>query len=199
MRIAVLLLVALSVAPPVAAQGMIEWSSVRRLTKDDFRGRVPSSIEHASQSWLNIDATWECKNGALIVSARAMFDPARSWWRPTFGNVWEGAGERSVDSSRTQLDVRKSAAQRDLQLLEHEQLHFDLTELAVRKILAHFTSATSACTEPDGTAGFQPFVAQVDRDLQDEQREYDRDTAHGTSQVTQAYWTNRVRKLLQPR
>ena len=47
------------------AQNVIEWSAARRLTKDDFKGRVPASAENSSLSWLNIDASWECEEGRL--------------------------------------------------------------------------------------------------------------------------------------
>ena len=108
MRMTAWLLVAFCAAPAVQAQSVIEWSPSRRLTKDDFKGRFPTSAANSSQSWLNIDASWECEGGRLAATARATFEPARSWWRPSQGNIWESAGERASGVSRTQLDARSS-------------------------------------------------------------------------------------------
>lgn len=184
------------VAPVVAAQTVIEWSSERRLSKDDFKGRVPVSAANTSLSWLNIDATWECEAGELFGTARATFDPARSWWRSAQGNIWEGAGERTSGVNRTHVEARRSVVQRDMQLLEHEQLHFDLTELAVRRIRERFDKLKDACGEPGGTEGLQPAIAQIDRELQEEQSRYDRETNHGTNPVAQDQWKRRIRQQL---
>jgi hypothetical protein len=40
------------------------------------------------------------------------------------------------------------------------------------------------------------MVVQADRELQEEQQRYDRDTAHGTNVRTQAQWTLKIRKAL---
>jgi hypothetical protein len=39
-------------------------------------------------------------------------------------------------------------------------------------------------------------VADVDRELQDEQRRYDRETDHGTNGVAQDQWTRTIRQQL---
>ena len=192
------LLAGVCVAPVVAAQTGIEWSSERRLSKDDFRGRVPAGAANASQSWLNIDATWECEAGELFGSARATFDPARSWWRSAQGNIWEGAGQRTSGVDRTHVEARRSVVQRDMQLLEHEQLHFDLTEIAARRIRERFDDLKGACGEQGGTEGLQHEIAQIDRELQDEQRRYDRETNHGTNPVVQDQWKRRILQQLAP-
>jgi hypothetical protein len=78
-------------------------------------------------SWIHIETEWECKDGTLTAMARATFDPSRSWFR----------------RSQNPMEL-------DIQLLEHEQIHFDIAEVAVRKIRATFQTFTSACAEPGG-------------------------------------------------
>jgi len=191
-------LVAISfVAATAEAQSVVEWSSERRLSKDDFKGRVPAGAPNASLSWLNIDASWECEAGELLGSARATFDPARSWWRTAQGNIWQGAGERTSGVSRTHVDARRSLVQRDMQLLEHEQLHFDLTELAVRRIRKRFVDLKGACDDPDGRDELRHAISEIDRKLQEEQARYDRETSHGTNPVAQDQWKLRIRKQLE--
>jgi len=184
-------------AATVTAQHVIEWSSERRLAKDDFKGRVPANAPNASLSYLNIDASWECEAGELFGSARATFDPTRSWWRTAQGNIWEGAGERTSGVSRTHVEARRGMVQRDMQLLEHEQLHFDLTELAVRRIRKRFADPKGACGDPDGREELRHSIAEIDRESQEEQSRYDRETSHGTNPVAQDQWKRRIRKQLE--
>jgi len=173
---------AIALASAALAQDVIEWSSERRLSKADFKGRVPASAGNASMSWLNIDLSWGCEAGELVASARATFDPSRSWWRPASGNIWQAE--------------KGSAVQRDAQLLQHEQTHFDLTEIAVRRIRKRLDELKDACEEPGGTEAVPHDVAKIDRELQEEQRRYDRETGHGTNVSAQARWTARVKRLL---
>jgi hypothetical protein len=189
------LLAALCAAPAARAQGVIDWSSERRLSKDDFKGRAPAAARNTAQSWLNVDASWECKGDVLIATVRATFDPGRSWWRAAQGNIWEG-GERNGGVSRTHIDARRSVIQRDMQLLEHEQLHFDLTEMAVRRIRSRLEDLKDSCADPGGTEGLQDEITRIDRDLQDEQRQYDRDTSYGTNAVAQDRWKRTIRQQL---
>ena len=158
------------------AQEPIEWSVERRLTKADFKGRVPAGAPNASMSAISIDASWECEGGALVASVRATFDPSRSWWRSCAGGVWGSAGERT-SSSQAQQEARRNTLQRDMQLLEHEQLHFDIAEVTVRKIKARFADFKNACAEAGGTDPIQQMVVEADRELQEEQQRYDRETA----------------------
>ncbi|HUP40335.1 MAG TPA: DUF922 domain-containing protein [Vicinamibacterales bacterium] len=196
MRIVVCLLALVCAVPVgVLAQSPIAWSVERKLTKADFRGRVPATAPSASMSAISIDAAWECEAGALVSSARATFEPSRSWWRNSGGSVWAGAGER-MNSSQAQLEARRNTLQRDAQLLEHEQLHFDIAEVTARRIKARFANYTSACAEAGGTEPIQQMVVQADRELQEEQQRYDRDTAHGTNARAQEQWTQKIKKAL---
>ena len=102
MRTTACLLVLLCAAPGVSAQEMIEWSPTRRLAKEDFQGRVPVQAVNSSLSFLHIETSWECVVGELIASARATFDPTRSWWRTSYGNIWGSAGDRT-SASRAQM------------------------------------------------------------------------------------------------
>lgn len=195
MRIGACLLAVLGAAAVGVAQEPIHWSVERKLTKDDFKGRVPAATEHASLSSINIDAEWECEGTTLVSSARATFDPSRSWWRYSQGNIWSGAGDR-VSSSRAQQDARRNLMDRDLQLLEHEQLHFDLAEAVVRQIRARFADFKNACADPAGTDPVRAMIAQADRNLQEEQQRYDRETRHGTNARAQDQWKRRIRAML---
>jgi hypothetical protein len=172
MRIAACVLVLLCAVAAGLAQEAVVWSLERRLKREDFNGRVPASASTASMSWIHIETEWECKDVTLKTMARATFDPSRSWFR---------------SQNRMELDI---------QLLEHEQIHFDIAEVAVRKIRATFQMFTSACAEPGGTEPFEHLIARADRDLQQEQERFDRETAHGVNGRVQAQWKRRILALL---
>jgi hypothetical protein len=173
MRIAACVLVLLCAAAAGLAQEAMVWSLERRLKREDFSGRVPASASTASMSWIHIETEWECKDGTLTAMARATFDPSRSWFR----------------RSQNPMEL-------DIQLLEHEQIHFDIAEVAVRKIRATFQTFTSACAEPGGTEPIEHLIARADRDLQQEQERFDRETAHGVNARVQAQWKRRILALL---
>ena len=167
------MLVLLCAAAAGLAQEAIVWSLERRLLREDFNGRVPANAATASMSWIHIETEWECKDGTLMAMARATFDPSRSWFRRT-----------------------QNPMELDMQLLEHEQIHFDIAEVAVRKIRASFQTFTGACVEAGGTEPIQQVIARADRDLQEEQERYDRETAHGVNARIQAEWKRRILGLL---
>jgi hypothetical protein len=146
-------------------------------------------------SAISIDASWECQAGALVASARATFEPSRSWWRNSQGSVWTGVAERA-SSSQAQQEARRNVMRRDLQLLEHEQLHFDIAEVTARKITTRFAQFKDACSEPGGTDRIHDMVVLADRELQEEQQRYDRETAHGTNARAQEQWKQKIRKAL---
>jgi len=187
----VCLLALLCAAPEVYAQAFIEWSPTRRLAKEDFQGRVPVQAVNSSLSFLHVETSWECVVGELIASARATFDPSRSWWRTSYGNIWGNAGERT-SASRAQLEARRSVLTLDRQLLDHEQLHFDLTELAARKIRKRFEDFKDSCLDPGEIEPIQGIVADVDRELQEEQHRYDRETNHGVNVRMQDQWRRKI-------
>jgi hypothetical protein len=145
---------------------------------------------------LNIDASWECEAGELIAMARATFDPSRSWWRTAQGNIWEPS-ERTSGVNRTHVDARRNMVQRDMQLLEHEQLHFDLAELAARRIRKRFVDLKDACADSDQGDDLRDAIGEIDRELQAEQNRYDHETGHGTKPAAQDQWKRRIRKQLE--
>ena len=177
MRIGLWVAVVLSSASSLRAQDLIEWSTERPLSMQDFKGRPPADSSRASLSWLNIDVSWQCEGHTLVADVRATFDPGRSWWRPA-EDGWQAAN------------------QRDRRLLEHEQLHFDLAEIAARKLRKRFEDLEDACADPAAQAELQPVVAEIDRELQEEQRRYDRETDHGTNHVAQEGWRRTIRRRL---
>lgn len=193
MKLAVCALAPVLAVAVLRAAGPIEWSSSAKLTPGDFQGKAPAASDHAAHSWVALDVAWECRDGKASSSIRAVFDPSQSWWRSTAPSMWGGVEE---GLSRTQLDNRRTAAERDRDLLLHEQLHFDLTELAARKIRKTLDDLKTRCTTPAGSEGYADAIAAIEREWTAEQGRYDRETGHGTNPVVQRRWESRVRQEL---
>lgn len=169
---------------------VIEWSEARKLNISDFKGRIPARASEASLSWIAIEASWECAEGKGSSQARAVFDPARSWWREANTNLWQSVEEPPLlapgnDNGRN--------------LLEHEQVHFDLTELWVRRIRDKFKALPAVCKNPGGAQVFEKVIADMERDWREEQKKYDKETDHGVDPSRQRAWGLRARKALQER
>jgi hypothetical protein len=190
-RSLVLLLIA---AAYVYAAAPIEWSKNRKLSQRDFKSKVPAAASDTAHSWVGLDVAWECREGEARSHARAIFDPDQSWWRPANASIWGGINE---GLSRSQLEHRRTASERDMDLLRHEQLHFDLTELSARRIRKQLEDLSLACATPGGDGHIGTAIAEIERAWTEEQSRYDRDTDHGADTVTQRKWELRVRRRLE--
>jgi hypothetical protein len=184
--VAVIPVIALT-AQTSRVSSLIEWGSGRKLTRSDFKGRIPSRSTDASRSRVLIDATWECHEGIGASQARAVFDPDQSWWKDPSPNLW-----RAVDGAaapQTQSDSERA-------LLAHEQLHFDLTEVWARKVRAALADLPAACKTREGIARMEAAIATLERGWREEQARYDRETDHGADARRQAAWEASTRKTL---
>jgi hypothetical protein len=167
---------------------LVEWSVGRKLAVQDFRGRIASRVPEASLSWVAIEATWECREGRASSQARAVFDPNRSWWTAALPNLWQNVDDASLLGPR---DAGERA------LLAHEQLHFDMTEVWARRIREKFKTLPSFCRTPGGPKDFEKAIGDLEREWQEEQQRYDKETAHGTDAARQRAWARKVAKTLQ--
>ena len=175
--------------PSSAAQTtepLIEWSKSRKLRRADFKGRVAAIGNTAARSFIVVQASWQCENGSLVATIKAVFDPSRSTWSP---------GQESFSATNR----RMTTAGGDSGLLEHEQTHFDIAELFARKIRAHLEQLTDACTRPGATVPLGAVIEDYQRDLDQEQARYDRETTFGTDARMQWNWTSKIRKALDSR
>jgi hypothetical protein len=179
---------------PARAQGqsgdlpLVEWSESRKLAIKDFKGKIPSRANEASLSWVAIEASWECQDGKGSSRSRAVFDPNRSWWREVIPNLWRNIDEVSPLAPRD--DGGRA-------LLAHEQLHFDMTEVWSRRIREKFETLPMVCRTTGAIRGFEKNIAEMEREWQEEQHRYDRETGHGTDGVRQRAWVQKTARALQ--
>lgn len=107
--IAALLLLVLS--PEISEEEKIIWSEDRKLTWEDFKGTPsgPQDFVASTNSGVSFSFSYKERNGVGTINYTVVsnFYPALSWYRPA----------RVSDY-----------------ILEHEQMHFDISELCARKL-----------------------------------------------------------------
>ena len=148
------------------------------LTDADFKGKTPTEGELANspfQAFLFVDITWSSQyrtfgRGRVFTAlltqfqATAVCNPAKSW---------NHAGKKRPD------------------LLDHEQGHFDITQIHAQRLELRMRKLLAAKKPPSGTgeseeASIEALNALLDKEAKEakavsdqENVEYDRLTAHG--------------------
>jgi hypothetical protein len=142
----------------------IRWQESRKLTFTDFKGNVPAVTPWAATTSSVISFSYETLNGKLTkVVTHASFDPQKSWMK------------------------KKSP-----EVLAHEQLHFDITEVFTRKLYHDIVEKNSA-DKKELTNLFQ----QKNKECEEMQQQYDDETDHGTIEEAQAKWKEKIAAMLQ--
>ncbi len=153
-----------------AMAALIVWSAERPLTVADFQSRPKPYEKHAALTTTNIKAGAACRDFVFSGTVQATFEPGLSWFRDPVNFT--------------------------PQLLRHEQLHFDLTEVHARllrqKLLVF--QAKMDCNQ------LQPAFDNVTKGIyaawDKEQNRYDLETNHGLNAVRQDYWEKQTQLKL---
>lgn len=146
----------------------IYWSENYKLTWKDFKGKINDFDQRASAiTYSIVDFQAEITNDFVVLTARAVFIKDESW-----------AEKNNTDN-----------------LLKHEQVHFDMTELRVREIKKAFAETTFT--------SYDDFNKRLD-DIYDNISDkydaydglYDKETVHSTNIEEQLRWNKKVEKEL---
>jgi hypothetical protein len=149
----------------------IAWTVHRPLTLDDFRGKPDdlSRAAAATNSGLDVRTSLQTQYGQTTVSVTIVpfFDKDRSWCRAT---------------------------SRDAHTLQHEQLHFNITAIKGCELAAAIRSFNFS------VGGYMKELEQLyrqkDKEIQQQQELYDRETSHGQVAAEQARWEGIVKDML---
>ncbi len=148
-------------------ENSILWSDTCRLEWSDFKGRPDLYMDAAAltASGLSMDLKAKTTKTSLIefkVIVEARFYPDQSWYK------------KELASS---------------QVLAHEQLHFDITELHARKLRERIDHAELTINIKKEISLLSKTVNQ---ELKVMQKEYDRDSNYSRNNETQIRWQNFV-------
>ncbi|PSR52916.1 hypothetical protein AHMF7605_04930 [Adhaeribacter arboris] len=153
--------------PKKEVNAHIDWNSNRRLTWDDFQKEADVNDPLHALASTNIAVQATCKNNQMVYDVKCQFAVNESWTK------------------------NKTSEE----LLQHEQLHFDLTEVYARLLRQKLSQQKSLCTG-DKTK-FRAVVNKVFADWQKAQQRYDNESRHGLDDLKQAYWTKTVASQLE--
>lgn len=153
---------------PVISGNTIDWEDDLPLQWSDFRGEADHSSDHAAVTYYEI----HCANsypvpGKVNYEITAKFNKEKSW-------------------------VKTDSRNND-ELLAHEQLHFDMAECSARilRMLLNTPVESTQCNDR-----FIHLRDSVQFSWAELQNEYDEETAHGTMQLTQQLWEERIGSTL---
>ncbi|RYU77167.1 DUF922 domain-containing protein [Hymenobacter persicinus] len=155
-------------APSAASGEKITWSANRPLTWADFKARPQPADQLAALTSATIDAQIGCKDYVFSGQVNAVFVPAESWVR----------------------DAKKATPN----LLRHEQLHFDITELHARMMRQKLAVAKLDCEHLQ--PAFRNLSNAAFSAWKREEARYDGETNNGLNEAKQKFWEEQVRQRL---
>ncbi|MGY2131997.1 DUF922 domain-containing protein [Hymenobacter sp. HD11105] len=164
------LLAAFTSAPPAPADApeVLAWSANRPLTWADFKSKPTPAEKLAALTSATIDVQVGCTDFVFTSNVRAVFVPTESW-------------------------VRDSASATP-NLLRHEQLHFNITELHARRMRQKIALLKLNCTRLQPT--FKNATNVIFAEWQKEEARYDQETNHGLNLDRQKTWEIQVKQRL---
>jgi predicted secreted Zn-dependent protease len=142
------------------------WKHDRKLVWSDFKGKPDKSNPASALTYSDIHIGASVINGKISVDVQNYFDVKLSWTK-----------------NKTSV-----------QLLAHEQLHFDITELYTRIIRRRMNEIASEQTLKDGS--FNKESSKLLQQWHDYQVKYDDETNHGVNIEKQKQWENLVQNQL---
>ncbi|GMV22385.1 MAG: hypothetical protein AMXMBFR57_23340 [Acidimicrobiia bacterium] len=159
-----------AITPVVPTESFL-WSADRRLAWSDFQGPPDlSSVAVAATAYVVVFGT-SCEGSTFSSTIESRFLPHASW-------------------VKAQHLMQRASAQ----TLLHEQVHFDLSEVQVRRARQAVRAIADPCSLSD-----QHFNEMFERFRVTEtevQQQYDRETGHGTNLDRQREWTAQVERWL---
>lgn len=144
----------------------LNWNSNRKLTWNDFQKEADASDPLHAMTSTNISVQAHCDGNEMKFDVKCQFAVLDSWTK-----------NKSSES-----------------LLQHEQLHFDITEIYARQLRQKLEQQKSLCT--GDKRKFNAVVNKVFADWKKTQERYDAESKHGIDGAKQQQWTENVANLL---
>ncbi|MBT0608296.1 DUF922 domain-containing protein [Aequorivita echinoideorum] len=147
------------------------WDKDRKLTWEDFKGKAQpnASFVASTNSGISFSYSYSQQNGAVDVTytVQSNFYPEKSWFQP--GRVTQ-------------------------HILNHEQLHFDISELharILRKRLSEKTFTTRVKSE------VEKLYNDTERERRAMQSKFDAETDHSRNIEKEIFWEKYVAQKLE--
>jgi hypothetical protein len=142
------------------------WSSPASLNWSDFEGAPQNQSPYLAITTSGILFSINGKPENLNLKVQCYFDPALSW-------------------KKSEEDV----------LLNHEQWHFNITEIFARKMRKEIKEMKF--NKSNFKSLLQNLHARINSDCRKYQQEYDKETDHSKRKVKQEEWSRKLQKELE--
>ena len=156
---------------PQSDSEKILWSENKKLTWEDFRGKsIPSaSFVASTNTGINFQYSYSLKNDEVTVeySVASFFYPDKSWFQP--GKV-------------------------NQHILNHEQAHFDISELHARMLRKNLASKKFTKKVKSEIEGIYKQIEQKRRAMQ---VNFDTETDHSRNEEKEIIWEKQIAKQLE--
>jgi hypothetical protein len=161
-----------SLSREVAAIGGIPWSD-RPLSWDLFKGPVPAAAgDRGAETAYSLFHAVRCTGARFEFRVVTAMLPAKSWVAPQ-------VVQDAALSTRT---------------LQHEQSHFDLSEVHARRLRRHFSGLLQPCSRTD--EDFDELAAPFLQQEAAAHRRYDDETGNGRQVERQRSWDADIARQL---
>ena len=156
--------------PTTPKEEKIAWAEGRKLNWADFKG-VPSGPEDyvaSTNSGVSFSFSYKEQNGQSVIdyTVRGNFYPNLSWYRPSKVTNY---------------------------ILEHEQMHFDISELCARKLRK---SLATIPRDRDFKSRSEVVYEQNEKVRREMQTQYDTDSDHSNNKEEELRWRTYVAEQL---
>lgn len=148
------------------ATEQITWSPDRRLSWDDFKAMPDSLNPHHAITAANLAVDVKCASNKFSYTVKCVFLATESW------------------SKNKQSD----------KLLQHEQLHFDLTEVHARQLRKNLLTLGTTC--PNAQPKLTEAVTKAFANWKAEQDKFDEASRHGLDHKVSAQWAASIAQRL---
>jgi hypothetical protein len=148
-----------------------KWEINSKLRWEDFKGEVDTTSIFGANSSTTIFFKCKENNGFLIVDLSAVFKKNKSW---------------------------VFAFKKSKELLIHEQIHFDITELSARKIRKKCIELKTSLLSPEKMADtlYKIYDEIYEYEFKDLEYYYDKQTDHSLIIEKQLEWEHKIAREL---
>jgi predicted secreted Zn-dependent protease len=143
----------------------IDWNPERKLKWQDFKAASPENTADAALTTTYVGFSYNKSNDEIKYNIECRFQKSKSW------------GKIKTDY-----------------ILQHEQGHFDISEIAARKLNKLIQEQLSKSKNHDELNKIYRTVMQEKRDMQEL---YDRESNHSINKEKQDEWETKIKTMLE--
>ena len=152
--------------PTGTKRDLVEWNETYKISLEDYKGRIADTNNFVNTN-CGIYCIPQIVGDTASITIIAYMDKNKSWFRKKFA---------------------------DSLALEHEQGHFDLTEIFSRKLKKKIMA--QRMTKRNFTKNIKILYESCWEDLQKQHTAYDRATQGGSVEFAQRTWQNFIKENL---